>query len=586
METQFNWLQSVRNDSLPSGHPNLGHPPVSFEINSMNSAANANHASPSATPPEVPEPRSKYSDTQIDRYAHQDEQDSIPLSLTAKDLTLQESKTYMRWYSDILARTNQRTISIADVYQFLGNFKISEAIKNAINRIFFKISRLINIGEFFALLRVISHALQGQSPSRALIKIQTAVPLPPSILWKKRQKDDNDSDDEIAQDTALQQQSNNNNPLDLDLFTQFMLTGERPGDKASKKRLKKLKTVKFSDEVETSYRDDFLTTTSPPSQDLNTMDYSLSMDQLMSRMNASKSSSHLTVPDDNRRAVHSPDPEEKQILQDMALQINHFQNLHSVDTILVDGVPSNIHVQPNSDFRLPHNMLPQPQLLKPNMTGPAQMAQMGLYNGVRLVDADYKYTDPTLEGAQRMARLFSPTSSEAPKVSLESFTSQMTGNQPFNTDNDSQGFQTQDSEPATVTRMRAMSQPSPMHLPSPWENSNGESASARPHAFSLFLTGARSASLSPAPPIPPRATSNSNGRPAPPPPRARKSSVATPNFGTYSAEHEQVPPPLPQKVPNDTFYQNTQNNSTANMLDDLKALQEEVDKIRDLTGGF
>lgn len=581
METQFDWLQSVRNDTLPNGQSNLGHPPVSFEFNA---AASTN--SVSSTPPPVPESRSKYSDTQLANYSRQDTQESIPLSLTAKDLTLQESKTYMRWYSDILARTNLRTISIADVYQFMSNFKISDTIKNAINRIFFKISRLINIGEFFALLRVISHALQGQSPSRALIKIQTAVPLPPSILWKKRQKDDNDSEDEPVHNSAPQQQLNNNNPLDLDLFTQFMLTGERPGEKASKKRLKKLKTVKFSDEVETSYRDDFLTTTTTPSQELNGIDYSLSMDQLMSRMNASKSSTHLTVPEDIHRSVHSPDPEEKQILQDMELQINHFQNLHSVDTILVDGVPSNIHVQPNSDFRLPNNMLPQPQLLKPNMTGPAQMAQMGLYNGVKLVDADYKYTDPTLEGAQRMARLFSPTSNEAPKVTLESFTSQMTGNQPLNTDNQPQGIQAQNTEPATYTRMRAMSQPSPMHTPSPWETSNGDYLSARPHANSLFPTGVRSATLSPAPPIPPRASSNSQGRPVPPPPRARKSSVATPNFGTYTIENDQVPPPLPLKVPDNSFYQNTQNNSTANMLDDLKALQEEVDKIRDLTGGF
>ena len=47
-----------------------------------------------------------------------DLEDGIPLSLTAQELTLQESKTYMRWYSDILARTNSRTISIHDVYNF------------------------------------------------------------------------------------------------------------------------------------------------------------------------------------------------------------------------------------------------------------------------------------------------------------------------------------------------------------------------------------------------------------------------------------------------------------------------------------
>lgn len=43
---------------------------------------------------------------------------SIPLSLTTHDLTLPESRTYIRWYSDILARTNSRTITISDVFNF------------------------------------------------------------------------------------------------------------------------------------------------------------------------------------------------------------------------------------------------------------------------------------------------------------------------------------------------------------------------------------------------------------------------------------------------------------------------------------
>lgn len=479
----------------------------------------------------------------------------------------------MRWYSDILARTNQRTISITDVFQFLSNFKISTAIKEAINRIFSKISHLINIGEFFALLRVISHALQGQSPSRALISVQTGVPVPPSILWKKRQKDDNDSDDELATQTQSSSSNKSNDPLDIDLFTQFMLTGERPGEKAPKKRLKKLKTVKFSDEVETNYREDYVSPSPASVSQPNSLDYSLPMDQLLSRMNASKPNLNtLAVPEDIRQAP-SPDPEEKQILRDMEPQMNYFQNLHSVDTILIGGVPANIHVQPNSDFRLPNNMLPQPPLLKPNMTGPVQMAQMGLYNGVRLGEADYKSTDPTLEGAQRMARMFSPTPDEVPKVSLESFTSQMTG---------------EHHSESPGGRFRSLSQPNPMHLQHSWgEQSTFNTPEIRVNAPHFDV---RSASNSPIPPVPPRASPSIQGRPVPPPPRSRKVSNSFSVPATHSPLNDHhMPPPLPAKIPNDAahpFYQNTQSNSTANILDDLKALQEEVDKIRDLTGGF
>ena len=37
----------------------------------------------------------------------------------------------------------------------------------------------------FALLRLISHTLQGETPLRSLIKIKAPVPTPPSILSKK-----------------------------------------------------------------------------------------------------------------------------------------------------------------------------------------------------------------------------------------------------------------------------------------------------------------------------------------------------------------------------------------------------------------
>lgn len=54
----------------------------------------------------------------------------------------------------------------------------------------------------------------------------------------------------------------------------------------------------------------------------------------------------------------------------------------------------------------------------------------------------------------------------------------------------------------------------------------------------------------------------------------------------YSQQNQQQPPALPPKIPNTYASGNSNNESTANILDDLKALQDEVDKIRNLTGGF
>ncbi|PSK38849.1 hypothetical protein C7M61_002153 [Candidozyma pseudohaemuli] len=514
----------------------------------------------------------------LQRTEHPPSEDSISLSLTAQELTLEESKTYMRWYLDILARTNLRTISMNDVYQFLSNFRLLADAQEKINRLFSKILHLINIGEFFALLRVVSHTLAGEEPSRRLIKIQTSVPTPPSILLKKRQNDDEEEPKEPEPVPELPSK-----PLDLDLFTQFMLTGERPDERIPKKRSKKLKLVKFSDQIVTDVHDpasDRQQNAQPPGE----LDYLLPMDQLMNRLNASKagpSGSSLQVPRSSPGPIHSPDPEEKQILRDMEPQMNHFQNLNSVDTMLVDGVPANIHLGRQGYTPLPQEglLLPQPQLLQPNMTGPAQMAQ--------LIGRPENEPQPSplrsqVTGPNDMARFLPPEQNgeNHPRVSLQSFTSQMTGD---TLDNTAHNARIADAKlpppppPVPARRSRSVSQPNSVqidHHSYQHEPTNGDSNN---EAFQRY----RSASLSPAingPPVPPRSPLNSRPGPPPPPPSRRR--------GNSNAVADDRPP-LPPKVPEQQIYQNLDgSSSTANILDDLKALQEEVDKIRDMTGGF
>lgn len=362
---------------------------------------------------------------------------SIPLSLQTQELTFQELKTYMRWYSDILARTNARTISMQDVYSFLSNFKIPESVKEKINKIYSKILYSINIGEFFALLRLISHTLSGLEPSRRLIKIQAPTPKPPSILSKKRPTEEADHEvDEDDLEESSSQSNNHNNfnnnsntnngnvsnsnggsaQLDLDSFTQFMLTGERPEEQRKKKRSKKLKSVKFSDQIVTDVHDvdtGITSLTSPSPQPQQDIDYSLPMDQLLGRLKQSQS------------------VEEKEILQDMEEQINHFQGLNSVDKTSQSYDQEHQNQQllrPNmtgpAQMQRYFSPSPEPQLqslqdeyLQPNMTGPAQMARL----------------QPNRTGPADMARLFTPDNNDQPKISLQSFTNQMTGNTFSNT---------------------------------------------------------------------------------------------------------------------------------------------------------
>jgi hypothetical protein len=118
------------------------------------------------------------------------------------------------------------------------------------------------------------------------------------------------------------------------------------------------------------------------------------------------------------------------------------------------------------------------------------------------------------------------------------------------------------------------------------------------------------------PPVPPRSplgnlSSNNSKVPPPPPPSRRRQSSAANNHvpplppkievDPYSSQSgnnymTNFPPidnsstqnPYSDNVPSgNSIYDNKpSNDSTANILDDLKALQEEVDKIRNMTGGF
>lgn len=608
---------------------------------------------------------------------------SIPLSLTAQEMSLQEAKTYMRWYSDILTRTNSRTITLTDVYSFLVNFRIPESLKEKISKLFLKLALSINIGQFFALLRVISHVLSGRDPSRRLIKVMAPVPTPPSILSKKRTNDDYKDDDyhyENDQETTMDalNMSEPNKQLDLDGFTQFMLTGERPDERAPvKKRSKKLKSVKFSDQIISDIHQESASRAYSPNITTE-LDYSLPMDQLLEQVK-------------KQQLQQKPDVEEQELLQEVESHMGHFKNLHSVDTMSVNGVPASLEVNkplkpnrtgPNEMAQLlgDTNVAESPtkqQFLKPNMTGPAQMEQFlhGRENDSSTDFSNYFTTTANNNAMnnniannnnnESQGQLLYTGLGASPKISLLSFTSQMTGDTFNNTMRNSHvgdssmngtarpsmsshlsflttqrtngaspsptrnGF-TPPPPPVPSRRARSASTPMPNNRFLAFDGVNGHETSLYQGAripldpnqatgATLFDNSSANTNAGrPVPPVPHGATlftgSHSNpspsaGRPVPPPPppsRRRVSNAQSP-----------TPPPLPPKVhnnfaPSPTFgqpansspdlsaygmnFQSTaptsiyntshSNDSTTEILDDLKALQEEVDKIRSMTGGF
>ncbi|GME84914.1 unnamed protein product [Ambrosiozyma monospora] len=208
-----------------------------------------------------------------DTLVHEDT--AVALSLPMTELDKQEAKTYLRWYNNILSRkTGSRVVAVDDVFRFLANFRIPETIKERIRHVFRKWLDALNIGQYFAMMRLLAHALRGEPLNTALIKVTAPIPKPISIMSRKRLKDDNDNDDSDTNEPNTSPEKK----LDLDSFTQFLLTGERP---SPKKKAKNSKKVKFSDQVGV---EPTRATVSEATAASNTIDFSLPMDQLLERM--------------------------------------------------------------------------------------------------------------------------------------------------------------------------------------------------------------------------------------------------------------------------------------------------------------
>lgn len=296
------------------------------------------------------------------------------------------------------------------------------------------------------------------------------------------------------------------------------------------------------------------------------------------------------------------------MLKEMESQTNSFQNLNSVDTMLVGGSPATLHPQ-----QLREN------LLQPNMTGPAQMAQY--------LSEEQKLLQPNMTGPAQMAKLFEsppqpsqrvtesdmsrifgsaePEVNPAPRISLQSFTSQMTGTTQENT--------MHNADMASPYNQQHLSffNPTSTHdsiatTPIPWPETNRNQNHPQ---------------MAPQPPAQPQNQFQPQFAP-PQPPASRQRSMLLPQQteGVYGVglgvpqrpQQSRTPPPPPPRRRNISYSEQPpalppkielsyaqppaawnaappapqRTDSTSNILDDLKALEEEVNKIRDMTGGF
>lgn len=608
----FDWLNlaALKSDS------DLPPPPVSFGLTPTASSSTLNLTDQSQPS------NSKGSDLSLNATIDNSDQAITPIDETAEDLSVplkldieqlspDEAKTYLRWYNDIVLTRGTRLIRLHDVFNFLSNFKLSKAVQLSIERIF-RQCVFLDLGEFFALLRVISHTILGSVPRRKLIGLPAPLLRPKSILSAKktikhpREEEESSSSSEFS--------SKDNSKLDLDTFTQFILTGEKPSHKHHTNKKRNVKRVKFSDEVSIE----------PDHQ--APVDLSLPMGELLARVPSIKRPSVVEQP--------SYQVNEEEELREMQEQVNHFQNVKNVDSASIHGVPSNIPSiffdearlnSPSPDYGAlsPNSTGPIPGLLSPSHTGPVPFAKSLLASSYGLqpqntqndTQIDSNLLTPSMTGSLSTSMRVQGTSYGSPNYSIGELRSSSVSPFPAAESSNNNDSYFALAPPPMVPRLRSASSPAPANQEFP------SIADQLQYQYDIQQQRA----TSPLPPPPPPTRRNRNGS-APPPPPSRivsgPTGPAPPLPPKVALDGPQYPnngfqSPIPQHNTGNNPYATTnpgsgsvydrvlqdfttngtpvngssmpappslaangRTNSTADILGDLKALQSEVDRLQ------
>ncbi|CAR22374.1 Scd5p [Lachancea thermotolerans CBS 6340] len=301
-----------------------------------------------------------------DNYMETKEDLQVPLSLSRTQLTREEVRTYLRWYGYIASRKHTKLIALDDVFHFMTNFPLGQDVKERIAHIFKTCKNALNIGQFFAILRLIARALtDGVLPTRKMIMKAAPVPKPKPILAAGNEEVYEEIDD--SQDGPELK-------VDFDSFASLLLTGQKK--KRMRRRItndhKRSKRVRFTDKLVTfqdhvqSPENEQGTEDEEKSGDNEPLDLSLPMDQLLKKMAARKKNNSALVSEPPSQKVPESQ-EEKEVLEDMKESLNHFHQIHNVDSVSLGGVPAQVPSAGTPSA----NATAQIEPLKPTATGSA-----------------------------------------------------------------------------------------------------------------------------------------------------------------------------------------------------------------------
>lgn len=356
-----------------------------------------------------------HSQTEVS-YRESPEELRVPLSLSRSQLTREEVRTYLRWYNYITSRTHYKLVKLVEVFKFLANFRLSEELKVRIETIFRTCKNALNIGQFFAVLRLVSKALiENVMPNRRMILEKAPIPAPRPILSSN---DRHEIYEEVEEDPDANEQK-----VDFDSFASLLLTGKSVQKRIRRRipdSLDKNKRVRFSEH---------LTFQEPPSEETegtgshevsdeeendDKLDLSLPMDQLLKRMAKRKEKNSALV--SSMPSEQQETEEEKEELADMKDSLSHFKQIQTVDfASIAPGQLPSIKVDDNNNGNGPNAEPLQP--LKPTSTGSANSLFRQHYN--QTTNGDYEQPlqplKPTATGsANYLVRNHVPPQQEAP----------------------------------------------------------------------------------------------------------------------------------------------------------------------------
>lgn len=318
-----------------------------------------------------------------DGYVEANEDLQVPLSLSQLQLTHEEMRTYLRWYKYITTRTHGKLVRLSDVFKFLHNFNITDKLKERIVTIFRTCKNSLNIGQFFAVLRLISLAVgRAILPTRRMILEKATVPKPKPIL-------NSQTDGEVYEEVDEEEGTGNkpdDSKVDFDSFTSLLLTG-----KSTRKRIRRRiknavfrnKKVRFSEHITFQEpqqenihepQQESVAIDSSTTSEEGPLDLSLPMDQLLKVM--AKRKEHNTSLISKVPTEQQETEEEKEELRDMQDSLSHFKQIRGPDSASL--IPA-AYLESNGSMGVTPQQLPL-EPLKPTSTGSANHFMRQEYN--------------------------------------------------------------------------------------------------------------------------------------------------------------------------------------------------------------